>query len=215
MTKKVFTIIHHLESYYACIVSGISESGDIAKFDTGAAHTMITPNILYNRVLSAEEMCNLKSNLEERHSDVSLELESASGHKTKCYLFRLRNIIISGVELKEFYFFLAPQENSKFLIGDDFISKTTFRHEINSDIIISEFDHDGYVKYFKSYIDILKEKNKRKTVKVIEADDISDILSFSVNAYLSDYMYILPKASVEECKTKEDCDSLLERLGLK
>lgn len=50
---------------------------------------------------------------------------------------------------------------------------------------------------------------------MIEADDISDILSFSVNAYLSDYMHILPKASVEECKTKEDCDSLLERLGLK
>lgn len=158
LIKQTFSKIEYTGSSYICFVSGISESGDIAKFDTGAEHTMLTPNILYNRVLSAEEMYNLKSNLEEQHSDVSLEIESASGHKTKCYLLRLYNTTIAGIELKEFYFFLAPQENSKFLIGDDFISKTTFRHEINSDIILSEFDYDGYVKYFESYVNILKEK---------------------------------------------------------
>lgn len=33
--------------------------------------------------------------------------------------------------------------------------------------------------------------------------------------YLKDHIDTLPHASVEECVTKEDCDKLLERLGLK
>lgn len=38
--------------------------------------------------------------------------------------------------------------------------------------------------------------------------------TFDKNAYLKDYLSILPEASVKECKTKEDCDALLEQVGL-
>lgn len=38
---------------------------------------------------------------------------------------------------------------------------------------------------------------------------------FNAADYLKDHMDVLPKASVEACKTKEDCDALLNRLGLK
>ena len=39
-------------------------------------------------------------------------------------------------------------------------------------------------------------------------------VTFDKNAYLKDYLSILPEASVKECKTKEDCDALLEQEGL-
>lgn len=38
---------------------------------------------------------------------------------------------------------------------------------------------------------------------------------FDVLEYLKDYVYLLPVASVNSCKTKEDCDNLLSRLGIK
>ena len=38
---------------------------------------------------------------------------------------------------------------------------------------------------------------------------------FNKEDYLKEYLGILPPASVEACVTKEDCDSLLERLGIR
>ena len=114
--------------------------------------------------------------------------------------------------MQDFYFFLMPQKNSEFLLGDDFISKITFRHEINSAIVISEFDYDGYCRYFKSYVDTLQMSDKYSNA--LPADAITNILSFNKEEYLKEYLNILPPAAVADCNTKVDCDSLLSNVGL-
>ena len=45
-------------------------------------------------------------------------------------------------------------------------------------------------------------------------ENIKDLLIFDKEKYLEGYNETLPEASVKECFTKEDCDSLLERLGV-
>lgn len=204
--------MEHLENFYGCFVSGISEKMCLAKFDTGAVHTVITPDIFYGRPISDAELSSIKYSLEKNYSNVSVELESASGHATRCYLSHLSDINISGIKLKDFYFFLMPQKNSKFLLGDDFISKITFRHEINSAIVISEFDYDSYCRYFKSYVDTLQMSDKYSNA--LPAGAIADMLSFNKEEYLKEYLSILPVAAVADCVTKEDCDALLSSVRL-
>lgn len=194
-----------------CLVSWMSEKIGVAKFDTGAVHTILTPDVICGRSLSSVELSNIKYYLEKKHSDVSVELESAFGQKLKCYLSCLHDVSIEDITLKDFYFFLVPQENSKFLLGDDFISKTAFRHEINSNITLTEFDYDGYCRYFKSYVNKLQNS---VDVSVLTENEISWMLSFNKEDYLKEYLNILPPAAVAECNTKEDCDTLLSSVEL-
>ena len=39
-------------------------------------------------------------------------------------------------------------------------------------------------------------------------------LPFDKNEYLKDYLELLPEASVKQCRTRRECDKLLERLGI-
>lgn len=69
-------------------------------------------------------------------------------------------------------------------------------------------------------LNLLQKRYKISSIKDINIilSRVSDALGcgqFNKEEYLKDYLDILPYASVAACKTKEDCDALLKRLGLK
>lgn len=228
MVKRIIGKAEYTGRAYLCEVEGLSKRVSVAKFDTGADHTMITPNILANDPLSPEDMDVLKKHLLETKRDVLVELESASGHTTNCFLSCLHNVSIFGTTLETFYFFLAVQDNAKFLIGNDLIRKLTFRHEIDSDIVISEFDYSGYTNYFENYIQRLKAKNGGD-VKAVEIDEIMGVLSHETDEvieaaiqirglreqmeaeYSSEYSAILPKEK-EDMYLIEELDKSVKKV---
>ena len=71
---------------------------------------------------------------------------------------------------------------------------------VNAGFVIEGVTEDKYTDLLKMYCEM-------------ESQNVED--KFNAADYLKDHMDVLPKASVEACKTKEDCDALLNRLGLK
>ena len=124
-------------SSYQISVRNIDKDGDILemKFDSGAVNSIITLPMLTDCKLDRKK---LEENLQNK--TVSRIFHSASGNQMKGYLVCVRNAIISGTVLEEFYYFLVTNvEYSVALMGDDFISCCRFSHEPKQDILVDQF----------------------------------------------------------------------------
>lgn len=134
------------------------------KFDTGADCSIITlDTLLSDRNV---ERSRIVDKLKKKYA--IYEFMAATGDKMHGFLTKLENVVLAGVRLREFYFYLIVDAKKKTaLLGDDFISCCTFSHAADDDIIVSAFNANMYKqKAFNDYLD---------------ANEIAEILAESVS----------------------------------
>lgn len=179
---------------YTLNISNINNAKDdiVMLFDTGAMKTVLPLSLLTEKSLSEEDRKTFENRIS---NDITKEkFSSVSGiNNIVGYLCKAENVIISGMHFKTFYYYLIVDELCKSaLIGDDFISCCRFRHSVNSDIEISDFDEKEYINKHEKYAltgkEILaalsQDTSKRKyTAQDPEANFINGQLQQTSNIY--------------------------------
>lgn len=146
--------VHYGRSTYYTKLRNLTDNVIIIKFDTGAVNTVISLEALTNnKNIDKNKLIKQLENSKKSHI-----FKSASGNDMIGYLCNASNVKISGVNIKDFYYYLIVNtEQSLALLGDDFISCCSFNHSINSDIIINAFNDKLYKdKQLDTYIDELE-----------------------------------------------------------
>lgn len=132
------------------------------------------------------------SNINNAKDDIVMLFDTGA-MKTVLPLSLLTEKSLSEEDRKTFYYYLIVDELCKSaLIGDDFISCCRFRHSVNSDIEISDFDEKEYINKHEKYAltgkEILaalsQDTSKRKyTAQDLEANFINGQLQQTSNIY--------------------------------
>ena len=125
--------------------------GDVSrfpiKFDTGATSTVIGIYTLFNRI-SPNNIQKLKDGFEKAGIQPR-DFSSATGHQLLGYPCKVHGVDVSGHILEDFYFHLVLDTKRKLsLLGNDFISCCNFKHEIDSNILIEDYDLKSYSEKF-------------------------------------------------------------------
>ena len=121
--------------------------------------------------------------------------------------FKLREDLV----FKNFCVAMSPNKNIEcdLILSDSLFDKMKCSvNRLNPNFPVLEITYEKDVYYIKPTI--------HKELKNIY-DGVCNFTQqpFDTQEYLKDYLSILPEASVNSCMTMEDCDSLLNRLGLK
>ncbi|MBQ6735581.1 MAG: hypothetical protein IJR00_11830 [Lachnospiraceae bacterium] len=133
--------IENSGAYYMGLAN-LDDSGSVItmKFDTGAINTIISLNALVSTNIDKErflaEICNKTQKKLFR---------SASGNEMQGFLICAKNVLLSGTPIEQFFYYLIVDiEENIGLIGNDFISKCRFHHEVDDDIEITFFHQKRY-----------------------------------------------------------------------
>ena len=76
------------------------------------------------------------------------EFTSASSNSFLGYSCYFDGLKIGDIQIKRFYCYIAFNDTSKALLGDDFISCCIFNHGFKNDIIVTAFNFDEYEKQY-------------------------------------------------------------------
>lgn len=112
------------------------------KFDSGAVATMIPLKLM----AGSDNTCNaedLFSRLLKMHK-TPVTFTAATGHTMTGIKCHAKDIIISGVEIPDFYYYITDSNRSVALLGDDFISCCSFKHVPGDDILIDDINLEMY-----------------------------------------------------------------------
>lgn len=126
-------------------------------FDTGAfISTLSVSNFIEDT--SSHEYNNLVRTIDDETNYI--EYNSVSGNG-KGVLRKIRNVKIDDLIIDPFYFMLVKDDkrlrngkeyNIKIaLLGTDFTDFCRYSHDINTDIVVDEFDVSGYESYHDQY----------------------------------------------------------------
>lgn len=108
------------------------------KFDTGASFTAI-PYSLLKDVIKDKEVNNFK------YYNHTKTFKTASSKDVKGVLCSIENISIGALKFPIFYFYLIFNTNRTVgLLGYEVIDNCKFSHDVDGNIIISDFDAKKY-----------------------------------------------------------------------
>ena len=113
------------------------------KWDSGAKYTVISVKVL-NSDLSGEDLEQIKQYC-DGHSSHREQFVSASGHTFDGYLVTAHDATIGNTVFSEFHYYLVVEnQRDVALLGYDFTDCCKSYHDPHSDIIVTEFDDEGY-----------------------------------------------------------------------
>lgn len=116
------------------------------KFDTGAAHTVISIG-KFKGFISDKLISKAKDYLIENNYQPQKFL-SATGNAFVGYPAHIDNIVIGNYKFPKFYYYIVIDRlfNNKqiAILGDNFIDCCDFSHKAHGNILISGFDFDAY-----------------------------------------------------------------------
>ena len=128
-------------SYRVPLILGESILG--LKWDSGAKYTVISVKVL-NSDLSSIDMVHIKQYCEE-HGNHKEQFVSASGHTFDGYLVMAHDVTIGYTVFSEFYYYLVVEnQRDVALLGYDFTDCCRSSHNPHDDIVVTEFDNEGY-----------------------------------------------------------------------
>lgn len=169
--------------------------------DTGAVMSCIgisSLKVLINKAdMDENQVITILKGVDSKYHKV---MKSASNDEMLCTRCKLKNVYIGGELIKEFHFIVPLQEKSEvMLLGLDFIK--CFRTSIEYDRILS----------------LNQFKDEKYNNEQIEFLPVYSLFDFDVVEYLKEkfgeFFSLVPQVSIKQCKTKEDCDALIKRLG--
>ena len=141
MIKVDITANNVASSYRVPMILGESILG--IKWDSGAKYTVISVKVL-NSDLSGEELENIKQYC-DGHSNNREQFISASGHTFDGYLVTAHDVTIGHTVFPVFcYYLVVENQRDVALLGYDFTDCCRSSHDPHSDIIVTEFDDEGY-----------------------------------------------------------------------
>lgn len=151
-------------SMYSLILNDLKFGDGTAiamKFDTGAVSTVIGIRTLF-KYLSENEL-DLLLNMFENSGIEKVSFNSASGGELWGYPCVVHDVMLSNTVIDTFCFYVIVNTNRNIaLLGDDFISCCTFKHEAYNDIVIDSCSHESACERFKS----------KSNFKVLELDEV-------------------------------------------
>lgn len=131
-------------AYYAGVINNYFGLRTLAKFDSGAAISIIGIErfgIAYQERHFIEFFIKYMQD-----NDISKRIYSvANGQEIETYPCIMDKIYLDGTDIYNFRFgFVTSKRSNRFLIGDDFISCCDFSHAIGGSINIRNFSHSKY-----------------------------------------------------------------------
>ena len=121
----------------------LGSSVPVLKWDTGAKYTVISAGMLDDNI-SQESIERLIAYCEE-NSRYKEKFISASGDPIKGYLVTVHDARIGSAILRNFRYYLVIENKRDIaLLGYDFIDCCKRSADAHGDILISEFDDEGY-----------------------------------------------------------------------
>ena len=140
--SRVSILAERMESTYQVpLTLGVSDF--TIKLDTGAKYTVISAKAIRD-TLTQSDLARLKSYCEARGTHKK-KFISASGHSFYGYAVIAHDVEMGGAVLPVFLYYLMVEIRRDIaLLGFDFIDRCRFTHEPEGDIVLAEFDLNGY-----------------------------------------------------------------------
>ena len=146
-----FSSKHRKNAYFLSLRDmGNSDNNVYARFDTGAINTVFSLDNITAGDVDAEKF----EELIKKQSKEKM-FHSVTGDEIIGYPVVAENVYIAGSKFEKFFYYLVVNTKENIaLIGDDFISKCKFYHEVNGDIVVDSFD---YEQYENDFVDAMSE----------------------------------------------------------
>lgn len=139
---KAEIIARRIDSVYEVSVD-LGQYNPSLKWDTGAKFTVISARMLDDDV-SDNVLIELKAYC-EKHQKRKEKFISASGDPFYGYLSHAKDVVVGNTVLSDFYYYLVFENKRDIaLLGFDFIESCSGSFNAHSDIIVTEFDEEGY-----------------------------------------------------------------------
>lgn len=178
-TKLELTIDKNTNTYFTFIC----KDNVLIPFqcDTGASYTSISALALNNKYYDPEKAYKVEEQLLKRSDLYTLSQKkkfvktftSATGEKVYGFLTDIGNVSIGDLELKHFYYYFVPKNNSAFaLLGNDFLNNCEFTHKFDGNIVVNRFNEDEY--YLSHNIAISSVELNLLIEKVSEELDVAE-----------------------------------------
>lgn len=150
MIKVDITANNVASSYRVPVIFGDSILG--LKWDSGAKYTVISVEV-FNSDISVEDIESIRQYCDD-HSKRREQFISASGHTFEGYLVTAHEVTIGNTVLSDFYYYLVVEnQRDVALLGYDFTDCCKSFHDPHRDIIVTEFDDEGYGTVYSGAMD--------------------------------------------------------------
>ena len=142
--SKVDIIAHRDNSVFG-MNAYISDKAVALKYDTGAKYTVISAG-MFDESITEENLKQFKTFCEDRCLEKYKEsFISATGDSFEGYLVTAHDVKIGNTTLQYFYYYLVIENKRDIaLLGFDFIDNCKRSANAHGDILITEFDEEGY-----------------------------------------------------------------------
>jgi hypothetical protein len=135
------------------------------KFDNGASHTIISAEVLVDDLTDRkaeylEQKLSAKVLIKAGNGSAfsvpfRREFKSATGDTMTGYLADAGEIILGGVKLPHFYYYIIPKnKRSIALLGNDFLRYCKYEHTMEGNILITEIGEDAYAEHYTNAISV-------------------------------------------------------------
>lgn len=133
-------------AYYAGVINNSLGLRTLAKFDSGAAISIIGIERFGIAFQEQQFIDFFIQYVQDKGIDKRI-YSVANGQEIETYPCIMDKISIDGTDIQNFQFGLViSQKSNRFLMGDDFISCCDFNHGIGGSIYISKFSYSKYAK---------------------------------------------------------------------
>lgn len=131
-------------AYYAGVINNSLGLRTLAKFDSGAAISIIGLE-RFGRELQDKLFVDFFINYTKDNSIDKKVYTAANEQEIETYPCMIDKISLNGTDIINFRFGLVlTQKSNRFLLGDDFISCCEFQHMIGGPILINNFSQSRY-----------------------------------------------------------------------
>lgn len=144
-----FKTLYRNRAHFVVLTDFDNQGRDVyLRFDTGAVCTVISIELFVaEKIDKTKFIQQIKSRANRRI------FHSATGNQMEGYLVCAENIKMSGACLSKFFYYLIVDMDERVgLLGDDFISKSRFMHEVDQEIEVDSFDDEKYAEGFTRFI---------------------------------------------------------------
>lgn len=137
--------VYKKPAYYAGVINNSLGLRTLAKFDSGAAISIIGLERL-GRELQDKSFLNFFIKYTQDNGIDKKVYTVANGQEIETYPCMIDKISLDGTDILNFRFGLVlTQKSNRFLLGDDFISCCAFQHTIGGSITITDFSQSRYM----------------------------------------------------------------------
>lgn len=137
-------------AYYAGVINNFLGLRTLAKFDSGAAVSIIGIE-RFGIEFQEQQFLDFFTRYARNNGIVKRVYSVANGQEIETYPCVMDRLSLDGTDIRNFRFgFVISRKSNRFLLGDDFISCCDFNHAIGSSINICKFSHSRYAESAES-----------------------------------------------------------------